>query len=452
METTTFLFLPLSHPSLPSSSASSPPSSPPPPPPPPPPSTTPTVSHRMNILVTNVPSWQINDDAWSCLVILLTFWFFAASMTLILGFYGAVDLTLGPNCSRNLQANPLFVQDVKLKADEESSKHGPMLYGFYEPPLLDVLTKWSVTRNVSVPSNFHQEWIYYLNKGSHIEISYDVKLHGSYPLILVIAQGKESLVQWMEQPSHPNTTLSWSLIHGNGKIQQTIEKPSDYYIAVGNLNNIETEVELIFNIQSITYNTSGAYYKCSLNHRICSLNLFLERTNVAILTTPTPDPSMQIDEWYVKLTYGPRWLTYFVGSGVMTILIFVGFQVFSTSQNYSQDGTAHQTINTTTERSPLLSNKDDDDRSLGSSYESVSHDEEDINEPPEAGSDLPKDSEIGNFQHLCTICCDVHRDCFFLPCGHCVVCLACGTRILDEAGTCPICRRKIKKVRKIFTI
>lgn len=118
----------------------------------------------------------------------------------------------------------------------------------------------------------------------------------------------------------------------------------------------------------------------------------------------------------------------FVGVGVMTILIFVGFQVFSTSQNYSQDGTAHQTINTTTERSPLLSNKDDDDQSLGSSYESVSHDEEDINEPPEAGSDLPKDSEIGNFQHLCTICCDVHRDCFFLPCGHCVVCLACGTR------------------------
>lgn len=163
---------------------------------------------------------------------------------------------------------------------------------------------------------------------------------------------------------------------------------------------------------------------------------------------------MQIDEWYVKLTYGPRWLTYFVGSGncanwlsiiffslvmlsfivlfvgagVMTILIFVGFQIFSTSQNYAQDDSAYQTIDATTERRPLLSSKDDDDRSLGSSYESVSHDEEDINECPEAGSDMPKDSEINNSQHLCTICCDVPRDCFFLPCGHCVVCSACGRR------------------------
>ncbi|WOK98974.1 hypothetical protein Cni_G07686 [Canna indica] len=335
-----------------------------------------------------------------------------------------------------------------VKAEDES-KRSPTLYGFREPPPLDIFTAWSETRNVSVPLNLHQEWVYYLNKGE-IEIFYDVKSHASYPLILVIAQGKQNLIQWIQQPSHPNTTLSWSLIHGNGKVQQIIEKPSDYYIAVGNLNNIEVEVELTFNIKAVLYNTIGAYYRCSLDHGVCSLRLFFQGTNVAVLTTPATEPSMQIDEWYVKLSYEPRWITYVAGSSLMTLLIFMAFQIFINLQcNY---GTTHQTTEATTERRPLLSNKDDDDQSLGSSYESVSHDEEDIHVHHETESDMPKDDNINNPQHLCTICCDARRDCFFLPCGHCAVCFACGTRILDEAGTCPICRRKIKKVRKIFTV
>lgn len=107
---------------------------------------------------------------------------------------------------------------LQVRAEEES-KHGPMLYGFLETPPLDVLTTWSESRNVSVPLNFHQagltyyfsliceslnsgvilgtltvqEWVYFLNKGSEIEISYDVKSHGSFPLILVIAEGDYGL-------------------------------------------------------------------------------------------------------------------------------------------------------------------------------------------------------------------------------------------------------------------
>lgn len=27
--------------------------------------------------------------------------------------------------------------------------------------------------------------------------------------------GKESLVEWIEDPSYPNTTLSWNIVHGN---------------------------------------------------------------------------------------------------------------------------------------------------------------------------------------------------------------------------------------------
>ncbi|XP_064962829.1 E3 ubiquitin-protein ligase APD2-like isoform X2 [Musa acuminata AAA Group] len=444
MDAPTLLLLPASSsPSLPPLSPSS--SSQPSPPPPPP--RRPSISYRIGISITNATSRQARDDAWSCLVILLTFWFFA-SMTLILGFYGSSNLVLGPNSSRILRANSWFVQDIQVKA-EEGLRLVPTLYGFLEPPPLDVLTTWSENRNVSMPSNFHQEWIYYLNEGAQVEITYSVKSHGTYPLILVIAQGKDDLVQWIERPSHPNITLSWSLIHGNGKIQQTIDKPSDYYIAVGNLNNIEIQVQLTFRIQAVLYNTTGAYYKCSLHHRFCALKLSLQRANVAILTTPAPDP---ISEWYVKLSYGPRWITYFAGSGLMTLMIFMAFQIFSSLQCDTQENTTHQTAEVTTERRPLLANKDDDSQSLGSSYESVSHDEEDIEEQPATGPELLKDGEINNSQELCAICCDAPRDCFFLPCGHCAMCFTCGTRILDEAGICPICRRKMKKVRKIFAV
>ncbi|CAL9758344.1 unnamed protein product [Musa acuminata subsp. burmannicoides] len=444
MDAPTLLLLPPS--SSPSLRPLSPSSSSQPSPHPPPPRR-PSISYRIGISITDASSRQARDDAWSCLVILLTFWFFA-SMTLILGFYGSSNLVLGPNSSRILRANSWFVQDIQVKA-EEGLRLVPTLYGFLEPPPLDVLTTWSENRNVSMPSNFHQEWIYYLNEGSQVEITYSVKSHGTYPLILVIAQGKDNLVQWIERPSHPNTTLSWSLIHGNGKIQQTIDKPSDYYIAVGNLNNIEIQVQLTFRIQAVLYNTTGAYYKCSLHQRFCALKLSLQRANVAILTTPAPDP---ISEWYVKLSYGPRWITYFAGSGLMTLMIFMAFQIFSSLQCDTQENTTHQTAEVTTERRPLLANKDDDSQSLGSSYESVSHDEEDIEEQPATGPELLKDGEINNSQELCAICCDAPRDCFFLPCGHCAMCFTCGTRILDEAGICPICRRKMKKVRKIFAV
>lgn len=48
------------------------------------------------------------------------------------------------------------------------------------------------------------------------------------------------------------------------------------------------QVQLNFTIQTLLYNTTGAYYKCSLNNRLCVLELFLLRANVAILTTPGP--------------------------------------------------------------------------------------------------------------------------------------------------------------------
>ena len=95
-----------------------------------------------------------------------------------------------------------------------------------------------------------------------------------------------------------------------------------------------------------------------------------------------------------------------------------------------EDGTGLLFGEVEAERAPLLLCKDDDLSSLGSSYDSVSNNE-DLEDFLAAGSmeGKSRDGENGNntCRH-CAICFDAPRECFFLPCGHCVACFACGTR------------------------
>lgn len=52
---------------------------------------------------------------------------------------------------------------------------------------------------------------------------------------------------------------------------------------------------------------------------------------------------------------------------------------------------------------------------------------------------------------ICVVCYDEQRNCFFIPCGHCATCYVCARRIKDEESkTCPVCRRYIRKIKKLF--
>ncbi|KAF3449548.1 hypothetical protein FNV43_RR10277 [Rhamnella rubrinervis] len=396
---------------------------------------------------------MIREDTWSCVVVILTFWFFV-SMTLILGVYGSVNLQLGPNCSHLFQPNPIFVQSIKFEELNES-KSGPMLYGFYSSPPLDTFTMWSERHNLSIPTDSHKEWIYFLNAGSEINVSYSVNSSTS-SIFLIVADGYEGLTQWLQDPTYPNTTLSWNVIHGSGVIRQSILKSSSYYVAVGNLNSENVEVQLNLSIKAFLYNTTEAYYKCTFTQGSCSMKILFPEGNAAVLTSPGLEKGGSVDEWNLKLYYGPRWATYIVGIGVMTALMLLIFNFFNEFQCIREDRIGSQYEVARPERTPLLSNKDDDLSSWGSSYDSVSNDEDDLEDFLGVGSHEGKilgDGDKSNStRRLCAICFDAPRDCFFLPCGHCVACFACGTRIAEVDGTCPICRRSLKKVRKIFTV
>ncbi|KDP24449.1 hypothetical protein JCGZ_25013 [Jatropha curcas] len=395
----------------------------------------------------------IRDDTWSCVIVVLTFWFFV-SMTLILGVYGAASIMIGPNSSALIQPNPIFVQSIKVE-ELDSNHPGLLLYGFYKPPSLDVVKSWSKSFNASVPADSHKEWIYFLNEGSQINISYNVNSPSS-SLFLVIAQGSEGLSQWLEDPTYPNVTLSWNVIQGNGIIQQKILKSSSYYVALGNLNSEDVGVQLTFSINSLLYNTTKAYYKCTFSNGACRLSILFPNGNVVVLSSPDPHQDSIAEEWYVKLSYGPRWATYIVGIAAMTALMLGAFNFLNKFRCIREEETGVRYGELEPERTPLLSHKDDDLSSWGSSYDSVSNDEEDLEEFLASGSmegaSLRDGENSNSTRRLCAICFDAPRDCFFLPCGHCVACFACGTRIVEAAGTCPICRRNMKKVRKIFTV
>ncbi|XP_038725898.1 E3 ubiquitin-protein ligase APD2-like isoform X2 [Tripterygium wilfordii] len=416
-----------------------------------------SMSYRVNISIGNGAHSQTRDDVWSCTVVLVTFWLLA-SMTLILVFYGSVDLQLGPNCSRLIQTNSFFVQSIKVQQINEP-KPGPVLHGFYEPPPLDTEITWSETHSAFIPVNFHKEWVYFLNKGSKLDISYNVKSPTSLPLSLVIAQGRQSIAEWIEDPSSPNSTLSWNIIYGTGTIEQEIPIPSSYYISLGNLNSEEVEVLLKFTMKAVLYDTSKAYWSCSLGNHLCSLKLMMMGTSVAVLTSPGPKEGTNSENWYVKLSFGPRWIIYFIGSGMMTTLILLSFRFYIMYQATNGNRGELQAGEMGNERAPLLSQKDDDTSSWGSSYDSISHGEEDLDEWT-AGNSLDGKTltegenynNINNPQRLCVVCFSAPRDCFFLPCGHCAACFSCGTRIAEEAGACPVCRRSMKKVRKIFIV
>ncbi|KAL6520911.1 hypothetical protein OROGR_017480 [Orobanche gracilis] len=416
----------------------------------------------------NEGSSAVRDDPKSCFVASTTFSFFeelkvgvyltffsfplliSVVMTIAFGLYASETMRLGPNTSILIKPNHLFLESIKVVALDAAK--GSMLYGFVKNPPLDVRITWSETHNITLPSGTHKEWIYYLNEGSQISISYSVYSQSSSSLVLVIAEGNGGLAEWLKDPLYPNITPSWNIIHGNGLIQKNVSDSTIYYIAVGNLNDehVEAGVHLNTTIHAFVYNTTESYYKCSPAEGQCTFELFLSGGNAAVLTSPGRLPGIFSGDGHVKLSYGPRWVTYLFGTGVIAFLLLLVNYYLNHFLTSEQDAHRDRLGEIGSERNSLLPvHKDDGIPSWGSSYaSSVSEDEVHIVEDMQGGKPVKDDED----KQMCAICFDAPKNCFFFPCGHCVACFRCGTRIVESSGTCPICRRLTKKVRKIYTV
>ncbi|KAL8526659.1 hypothetical protein ACS0TY_015751 [Phlomoides rotata] len=398
--------------------------------------------NNQGTLINNEGSYAGSDDPKSCFVASSMFSLFAA-LTMAFGLYGSETLSLGPNTSMLIEPNHLFVESIKVV--DVSAAKGLMLYGFYKSPPLDAIITWPETHKTALPFSTHKEWVYYLNEGSQINISYSVTSLSSSSLVLVIAEGNTGLDEWLKDPSHPNPSFSWNIIHGNGSIQKHITESSIYYIGVGNLHRDVVKVHLDVRINALLYNTTEKYYKCIPAEGQCALQLFFLGGNAAVLTSPGLAHGMASGDWYVKLSYGPRWLTYFVCTGGMIFLLVLVNYFMNHFRRSEQDTPRNQCGDNGTESNPLLSQKDDNTISRGSSL--PGHEEYAHGGPEQGGKPVTDDDS----QHLCAICFEAPKNSFFIPCGHCTACFGCATRILKTSGACPICRGNTKEVRQIYT-
>ncbi|WZY79887.1 hypothetical protein YC2023_026271 [Brassica napus] len=400
-----------------------------------------------------------SEDPWSCVVVVATFCVFV-SMTLILGLYGTTNVWLGPNSSFLIKPTSVFVQTVIV--EELGNKgSGLMLYGLNQPPQLHVLANWSEVHYLAVPNDSYKYWIQYLNKGSRVKVSYNVESLGS-SLYLVIAQGTfgresslysfslvdnylinldtaylnilqeyigvDGLSEWVQDPTRPDTTLSWHLISDSGFIEQDITKSSSYYIAVGNVYLNEVKATIDIQVEGVLYDTTNAYYKCTFPSDKCTLSVPLFGTNAAVLTSPGPKLNTSKNEFCAKLSYEPRWIAYIVCMVVVTALLLILSSVFNKRQQAVPEN--EETADENDDVAPLIPGKDDDNSSWCSSYSSILTSTEELEGAHGDGQ--------SSTRYLCAICFDAPRDCFFLSCGHCVACFQCGTRIAETSGFCPI--------------
>ncbi|KAK2440749.1 RING/U-box superfamily protein [Trifolium repens] len=289
---------------------------------------------RINISITKPFMIFMLDDVWSCIVVQVLFW-------LIVGVDGSANLQLGPYSSHLIEINSVLIQSIKVEQNNKP-KPGLMLYGFDNPPPLDVKINWTEIYDESIPAKSQKAC-------------------------------RERLIEWKKDPSFPNSLIP--LLFKN-----CVQLKIDY-----------------------------------------------------LLTTPGPRKGVSNHEWFdVNVSYEPRWIIYFAGSGVVIVQILFALKFYKMLHTNNEENTGFQQMEVISERTPLISRKDSDLPSWSSAYDSFSSE----------NSDEGKSIIEG----------ETNRDCIFLPCGHFATCFACGKRVAEETCTCPICRRKLKKLRRIYVV
>ncbi|KAM0887778.1 hypothetical protein ACQ4PT_028773 [Festuca glaucescens] len=223
------------------------------------------------------------------------------------------------------------------------------------------------------------------------------------------------------------------------------------------------QVTLDVRLSALLYDTTGADYACSPGNSGCTYRLPIMGQNVAVLSSSLKELSIRA----------------FAGThlAILAVALLLLYEVLSTMLGFccycctgGEGGRRSPGAGEQRTTASLLAADKEEEASLGSSYDSVSHDGD-------------HDEEVGGDEEerrLCVVCCDARRDCFFLPCGHSATCHPCGTRYLQcvfaeqdcmverskmvswcllwrrivqgDGGSCPFCRRKLKKVRRIFTV
>ncbi|XP_048226515.1 E3 ubiquitin-protein ligase APD2 isoform X3 [Ricinus communis] len=341
-------------------------------------------------------------------------------------------MVLGPSSSRLMKASSVFVEQVEVRDDD---KKGVLLYGFSEKPELSFETNWSVSDYMIVAPYSRKGFSLWLNKDSRIRMSWETQTSILNQLQLVLIKGErkhDTLIPTLTtSPDAPNLSAPF-----NGKeAEYKIEEDDKYYLSLVNTNPKSILVRVAVNVTSKLYDLSKARNMCSAIKGSCRLTILFPKTQYVVVATPDTG---DIRGWYIELSFVARVITYIAILGFIIVIIFLILKYLGACSENTVVEMAAGPIQIS-ETQPILPEK-----SIRYTY--GTNDEDNDEDGSSSSSEDLYDAK------LCVICYDEQRNCFFVPCGHCATCFDCAQRIIEGEGKmCPICRRLIHRVRKLFT-
>ncbi|XVF36367.1 hypothetical protein REPUB_Repub19eG0052700 [Reevesia pubescens] len=365
----------------------------------------------------------------------LTLWI-CVSVSLRYGYYGDCRMVLGPSSSRLMKASSVFVEQVEVR--DENGK-GALLYGFSEKPELSKETNWSISNYLIVGSYGRKGYHLWLNKGSRINIRWATQTSRLDKIEVIMIKGerkRETLV--------PKLTSSFDAHFLNEPVigkeaEYTIEEDDKYYVGVISANPRSIIMTFGLNVTSKVYDVAKANNMCSTLNGSCRLKILFPNTQYVIVSTLD---NGDFAGWYIELSFVARVVTYIaiLGFFIIVILLVLKYLGACDSETTVVDVAARE-ISWRTETEPILPEKP-----VRLTYGTTAEADDDAETGSSSSSEDLYDAK------LCVICYDDQRNCFFVPCGHCATCYDCAQRIMEEDNkVCPICRRLIHKIKRLFS-
>ncbi|KAL2346456.1 hypothetical protein Fmac_000456 [Flemingia macrophylla] len=270
---------------------------------------------------------------------------------------------------------------------------------------------------------------------AHTTSSLD-QLHG----MVIKGQNQFELLQ-TKQTSFPYSIVLRHTVNGK-EAEYVVEEDDRYHIGVLNMNARNIILTMEVNVSAKVYDTTKAKKMCSTANGSCSLSLVFPNTQYIVLTATNNG-----DGGYVEITLLVRVLVYILLLGFLMIVVYLIMKFLGVYDGDDQSNRvivdAYRSSNvvaTQTETEPLMRVETNQ-----LSYRTNAEDDED-----DSGASSSSSEELYD-EKLCAICYDEQRNSFFVPCGHCATCYDCAQRIMEgESKVCPICRRLIHKVRRLY--
>ncbi|KAK4744026.1 hypothetical protein SAY87_010338 [Trapa incisa] len=336
------------------------------------------------------------------------------------------------------EASSVFVDQVELRV--VANRSGAVLSRFLEKPQPSLEVNWTVwDYDMIVRSNNSKGFTLWLNKGSRIQMQWEARLSHLDRVEIALVKGEKKYETLMPSFTSSLNSLAVKRPTNSREAEYSIEKDGKYYVSITNKNSVNIITTVKVNVSSRMYDLTKANSTCSTLDSSCRIKLPFPYTHYVVLTTP--DNSDTVD-WDVEVIFVARVITYvailgFIVFFIILILRYLGV-CDSETETYMIEDPLPPPVREVTETTPIFPHKqailpyrtngeEDDDGGSSSSSEDLYD------------------------AMLCVICYDDQRNCFFVPCGHCATCYDCAQRIMEsDSKVCPICRRPIHKVRRLF--